>query len=87
MFSNRKMPEAPDFDENQKSIFLTCRSKIAALCVVTEYQCDSFPAVGSHILTENPCTNFKIMSDRVLWQIQASKRVHKTTSCKYTNFG
>ena len=43
------MPEAPDFDENQKSIFWTHRSKIITLCIVTEYQCDSFWAVGSQI--------------------------------------
>ena len=49
MFSNRKMPEARDFDENQKSIFLTCRLKIVAFCIVTEHQCDSFQAVGSHL--------------------------------------
>ena len=49
MFSNRKMPEAPDFDENRKSIFSTCRSKIVAFCIVTEYQCDSFWVVGSHL--------------------------------------
>ena len=49
MFSNRKMPEASDFDENRKSIFLTCRSKIVAFCIVTMYQCDSFRAVGSQI--------------------------------------
>ena len=48
MFSIRIMPEAPDFDENRKSIFLTCTS-IVAFCIVTEYQCDSFRAVGSHI--------------------------------------
>ena len=53
MFSNRKMPEAPDLDENRKSIFLTCRSKIVTLCIVTEHQCDShftFRAVGSQII-------------------------------------
>ena len=50
MFSNRKMPEAPDFDENWISIFLTCRSKVISLCVVTEYQCDLFQAVGSQTL-------------------------------------
>ena len=49
MFSNRMMPEAHDFDENRKSTFLTCRSKIVAFCIVTEYQCDSLQAVGSHI--------------------------------------
>ena len=49
MFSNRKVPEAPDFDENWKSIFLTRRSKIIALCIVTEYQCDWFWVVRSHI--------------------------------------
>ena len=38
MFLNRKMLEAPDLDENWKSIFLTCRSKFVALCIVTEYQ-------------------------------------------------
>ena len=47
VFLNRIMPEAPDFDENQKSMFLTCRSKIIALCIATEYQCNSFWAVGS----------------------------------------
>ena len=41
MFSNRKMPEAPDLDENRKSIFLTCISKILTLCIVTKHQCDS----------------------------------------------
>ena len=41
------MPEAPDFDENRKSISLTCRLKIVAFCIVTEYRCDSFRAVGS----------------------------------------
>ena len=49
MISYRKMPEGPDFDENWKSIFLTCRSKIITLCIVTEYQCNSFWVVGSHI--------------------------------------
>ena len=52
MFSNRKMPEAPDFDENQKLIFLTSRLKIITLCIVAEYQCDSFQAVGSHLSTQ-----------------------------------
>ena len=46
-FSNRRMPEAPDFDENRKPIFLTRRSKIVVICIVTEYQRDSFRAVGS----------------------------------------
>ena len=49
MFSNSVMPEALDFDENRNSLFLTCRSKIVALCIVTEYQCDSFQAVGSQM--------------------------------------
>ena len=49
MFLNRKMPEAPDFDGNRKSIFFTCRSKIVALCIVTGYQCGLLPAVGSQI--------------------------------------
>ena len=49
MFSNRKMPEAPDFEENRTSILFTCRLKITVLCIVTEYQCDSFQAVGSCI--------------------------------------
>ena len=43
------MPEAPDFDENRKSIFFTYKLKIVALCFVTEYQCDSFWAGGSHL--------------------------------------
>ena len=51
MFSNRKMREALDFDENRKSIFLTFRSKIVALCIVTESQCDSFRAVESHMIS------------------------------------
>ena len=51
MFSHRKMPEASDFDENQTSIFLTCRSKIIFLCIATEYQCNWFWAGGSHMLT------------------------------------
>ena len=59
MFSNRKMPEAPDFDENRKSIFLTCRSKIVAFCIATEYQCDSFQAVGSHII-KIPATTLEV---------------------------
>ena len=50
MFSNRIMPKAPNFDENRKSIFLTCRSKILAFCIVTEYQCNWFRAVGSHMV-------------------------------------
>ena len=49
MFSHRKMPEASDFDENQTSIFLTCRSKIIAVCIVTEYECHSIQAVGLHL--------------------------------------
>ena len=49
MFSNRILPEAPDFDENRKSIFLTCRLKIVTFCIVIEYQCDSFWVVGSHL--------------------------------------
>ena len=49
MFWNRKMPEAHDFDENRKSILLTCRSKIIAFCIATEYQWDWFRAVGSHM--------------------------------------
>ena len=49
MFLNRKMPEAPYFDDNQKSVFLTCRWKIVALCIVTEYQCESFLVVGSQV--------------------------------------
>ena len=53
MFSHRIMPEAPDFDENQKSIFLTCRSKIVTFRIVTEYQCDSFQAIGSHMCMYN----------------------------------
>ena len=53
-FSNRIMPEAPDFDENRKSIFLTCRSKIVALRIVTEYQCDLFRVVGSQLLKADP---------------------------------
>ena len=58
MFSNRKMPEAPDFDENRKSIFLACGSKIVALCNVAEYQCDSFRAIGSHVLAVlNTCSH------------------------------
>ena len=52
MFLNRKTPEAPDFDENRKSIDLICRSKIVELCIVTEYQCDSFRAVGSQIRSD-----------------------------------
>ena len=44
----QKNTETPDFDENRKSIFLTCRSKIIAPSIVTKYQCDSFRAVGSH---------------------------------------
>ena len=51
MFLNRKMPEAPDFDENRKSIFLTCKSKIVALHIVTKYKCNSFQAVGSHMFS------------------------------------
>ena len=50
MFSNRKMPEAPNFDEEPKSIFLTCRSKIVAFCIVTKYHCNSFRATGSYIV-------------------------------------
>ena len=49
VFLNRIIPEAPNFEENWKSIFLTSRSKIVTFCIVTEYQCDSFRAVGSHI--------------------------------------
>ena len=55
MFLNRKIPEAPNFDENRKSKFLTHRSKIIALCIVTEYQCDSFQAVGSRIFFPFSC--------------------------------
>ena len=53
MFSHRIMREAPNFDENQKSIFLTCRLKIVTFCIVTEYQCDSFQAIGSHMCMYN----------------------------------
>ena len=49
MFLNWTMPEAPDFCENWRSIFLTCRSKIVAHCMVTGYQCETFCAVGSHL--------------------------------------
>ena len=49
VFKQKKQtPEAPDFDENRKSIFLTCRLKIIAPCIATEYQYDSFQALGSH---------------------------------------
>ena len=48
-FLNKIMPEAPDFDENWKSICLACRSKIVAFCIVTEYRCNSFWAVGSYM--------------------------------------
>ena len=41
------------FDENRKSLFLICRLKIVALCIVTECQCDSFRAVGSYIVFQN----------------------------------
>ena len=51
MFLNKNLPEAPDFDEKRKSIFLTCRSKIIFLCIATEYQCNWFWAGGSHMLT------------------------------------
>ena len=49
MFLKRKIPEAPDYDENRKSLSLTCRSKIVVLFIVTEYQCDSNRAVGSQM--------------------------------------
>ena len=52
MFLNRIMPEAPEFDENRKSVFLTCRLKFIAFCVVTKYQCNSFWAEGP-IYTES----------------------------------
>ena len=63
MFSNRKMPEAPDFDEKRKSVFLTCRSKIVALCIVTEYQCDSFWAVGSKMSDSVRCTSMYLAEE------------------------
>ena len=74
MSSNRKMPEAPDFDENRKSIFLTCRSKIIAFCIVTEYLCDSFRAVGSHMIFLHANAHeprFIISSVGLLWEIES----------------
>ena len=63
IFLNRIMPEAPDSDENQKSIFFTCISKIVTLCIVTEYQCDFFQAVALHMIVDIHMRTSELLSN------------------------
>ena len=74
MFLNRKMPESTQFWWKPKSMFFTCRSKIVALCIVTEYQCDSFRAVGSQIslaisIAQNFRSSIYVLQSTIKWEL------------------
>ena len=83
MFLNRIMPEAPNFDENRKSIFLTCRSKIVAFCIVTKYQCNWFRAVGSHMVYSR-AQHWTQGSSQYQRQAQEQQVMNKINGCPHS---